>query len=194
MSKNKFRRTFDWRFLLTLLLIGSVAWFFYDRTEKSADDWAALRETIESQEAQLANDNASITALRGVVDELRQRCADAEDCDTLSLQEILNQIPETSADIAGRDGRDGARGSKGAPGRDGTPGPPGEVGARGEDGTPGVPGKDGAPGRDGVDGAPGQSAYPFSFSFSVPGLFPEGDVYYTVTCEAPGSCTTTGGN
>lgn len=200
MSKSNLRRTFDWRFLLTLVLIGAVAWFFYDRTEKSADDRQSLRTTIEQQAEQIEEDDASITALRSVVDELRQRCADAEDCDAPTLEQILRNIPAAAAGLPGRDGSPGRNGTDGRDGVDGEPGAAGATGAAGESGQPGkdgVDGKDGAPGKDGAngaDGAPGkdgQSAYPFSFQFTVPGLPPDGDVVYTVACDAPGSCTTT---
>lgn len=199
MTKSKLRRTLDWRFLVTLLLIGAVAWFFYQRTEASEDDRASLRETIGEQQAQIKEDDASITALRGVVDELRQRCADADDCDAPSMDEILANIPAAAAGLPGRDGRDGSNGANGLDGRDGLngidgeDGLPGQPGADGQPGTPGkdgVDGKDGAPGKDGVDGKDGQSAYPFSFTFTVPGNGVGNDVTYTVACTAPGACTT----
>lgn len=198
-SKNTFRRTLDWRFLLTLLLIGAVAWFFYDRTEDSMEDRSALHQTIKKQDRELAENQAGMAALRSVVDELRQRCADANDCVAPSMEEILANIPEAAAGLPGRDGRDGIDGRSGQDGRDGfngidgQDGEPGQPGADGQPGTPGkdgVDGKDGAPGKDGVDGKDGQSAYPFSFTFEVPGPGGSPGTTYTVACTAPGNCTT----
>jgi hypothetical protein len=197
--KNKTRKVLDWRFLVTLVLIGAVAWFFYQRTEASAEDRASLRATIGEQKEEIATGNESITALRSVVDELRQRCADADDCDAPSMEEILANIPAAAAGQPGIDGRDGRDGSAGTDGRDGfngVDGQDGEPGAPGAPGADGPPGKDGAPGADGKDGAPGkdgqdgQSAYPFTFQFTVPGNGIGNDVTYTVACTEPGNCTT----
>lgn len=213
--KNKLKRTFDWRFLLTLIVVFAMGWFFYVRSEASKEDRADLRAHIDEQDAQILEDDQEITVLQGIVEELRQRCADADDCVAPTMEQILAQLPQSSSGLDGRDGRDGRDGLDGTAGRsgldgtDGRSGLDGQDGDSGSDGQPGVDGQDGSPGKDGVDGkdgqpgkdgadgrdgADGQSAYPFSFVFTIPANGPFPETTYTVACDAPGACTTTQGS
>lgn len=82
----------------------------------------------------------------------------------------------------GKAGEPGKEGPSGAPGQDGVAG---KNGTDGNDGKAGPPGPQGDPGKDGTDGADGTPAYPFTFTFVVPGVV--GDTTYTVTCPAAGS-------
>lgn len=197
--RKKLRSVFDWRFLLTLILLLVVAAFLYHRSEESINERAKLKERIATQEKVAARDSATIEGLQVVVEELRARCAEADDCTAPSLDEILARIPAPLAGRNGLSGTDGRSGAPGVPGKDGTDGRDGLDGANGATGftgpagPPGAPGKDGAPGMDGApgkDGSNGQSAYPFSFSFTVPGNGVGQDVTYTVVCSSPGSCST----
>lgn len=97
----------------------------------------------------------------------------------------------------GSQGRPGASvtgppGSPGSPGADGDDGPPGAAGPPGKDGKDGAPGKDGAQGPAGPQGPPGvtgetgASAFPFSFTFTVPGAIPGTSTTYSVACSVDG--------
>ena len=80
-------------------------------------------------------------------------------------------------------GAPGAAGQEGAAGDTGPQGPAGDRGPSGEPGPAGLAGADGAPGPAGADGA---SAFPFSFTFTVPGALPGTATTYAVTCVVDG--------
>lgn len=83
-------------------------------------------------------------------------------------------------------GPHGLRGEPGPAGATGAQGPQGEAGPQGPAGVDGQPGQDGADGQDGTDGA---DAFPFQFTFTIPGKNPgQDDTTYTVTCRVDG-CT-----
>lgn len=96
--------------------------------------------------------------------------------------------------VQGLQGPVGPRGLRGDPGMVGPAGPVGPQGPQGEAGPQGPAGADGQPGQDGTDGQDGTNgadAFPFQFTFTVPGKNPaEPDVTYTVTCRVDG-CTVT---
>lgn len=90
----------------------------------------------------------------------------------------------------GPQGATGARGSQGSPGPQGERGGSGPQGERGPEGPPGPAGpqgEQGPPGEQGPRGPTGQSAFPFTFTFTVP-TSPVTSETYTVTCTADG-CT-----
>lgn len=90
--------------------------------------------------------------------------------------------PRGPQGTAGADGATGTAGSDGAVGPSGQKGDKSDKGDRGEKGDPGPKGDPGA------KGDPGVSAYPFSFTFTVPGSVGSPETTYIVTCSAPGSC------
>lgn len=116
----------------------------------------------------------------------------------------------------GKDGKNGKDGKDGEPGDDGSPGANGTDGANGTNGTNGtnglsayelatsagfsgtledwltsLKGAKGDKGDQGDKGEPGTSAYPFTFTLTVPGTPPlQGDRTYRYTCVTPGEeCT-----
>lgn len=93
----------------------------------------------------------------------------------------------------GVNGDDGKNGLNGQDGSDGANGLPGKEGPQGPAGPEGPQGKDGAPGKDGVDGQPGadgQDAFPFTFTFTIPGVGPLAGTTYVCTVTDPAATTT----
>jgi hypothetical protein len=87
--------------------------------------------------------------------------------------------------FTGIDGPVGQKGPKGDPGESvvGPQGQKGEPGEQGPAGPAGPQGPKGDPGDKGEQGDPGIDAYPFSFTFTIPGVV--GNTTYSVTCTAP---------
>lgn len=96
--------------------------------------------------------------------------------------------PKGSQGERGESGSQGPAGPAGPKGDKGEPGSQGPTGPKGDTGPQGPPGADGS---NGSDGAPGQSAFPFSFTFTIPGTLT--DRTYTCTVNGPdaASCTQT---
>lgn len=97
--------------------------------------------------------------------------------------------------VAGKDGVNGKDGLNGKDGEDGAAGPAGPAGKDGVDGTngtDGAPGPAGPAGPQGIQGPAGEDAFPFTFTFVVPGSVTNGpDRTYTCKVEsstAPASC------
>jgi hypothetical protein len=86
---------------------------------------------------------------------------------------------------AGTPGPKGQAGSDGASGSDGSPGPQGNQGPPGPQGEQGPRGEQGPAGQSGSDGA---NAFPFTFSFEVPGVVGSRTVTCTVRSTTDYDC------
>lgn len=200
MSRARIKELLDWRFLVTLVAVMALGWALYTIWSRVSVE----SSTSDRERDALAARLTEVEAARSVDAQKLRRVGikPTEVSDPPAVVEALvgPSGPPGPAGADGRDGKDGAPGrpgasATGAAGAAGATGSSGEVGAAGKDGAggpagpqgePGRDGKDGAAGKDGAPGPPGangQSAFPFTFSF----------MGYTVTCTAPESCTTTGG-
>lgn len=174
VQKNAIRRTLDWRFLATLVVILALGWLLnaqlnalQARTDQSARDRAELRQQIT--ESEKVN-----TTQQTLIDELTRRCEDATGCTPppippaiqgqqgdpglqgpvgprgprgLSCIEAIGLRPcrgDTGA--IGSTGAVGSAGAAGEPGPRGEQGQPGPQGDRGPEGPTGPPGPAGPPG------------------------------------------------
>lgn len=155
------------------------------------------------------NDRDEAAAGKDLASQVRDACED-DSVNTKDLGYLCKNAiyvergepgPEGPQGVQGAQGEQGVqgiqgqRGEKGEKGERGSPGPrgfTGAAGAAGEPGEPGSPGPSGPPGPagpPGPEGAAGPSAFPFSFTFTIPGDNPaEPDRTYTVTCTQSG-CT-----
>lgn len=153
------RRTLDWRFALTLLVMLGVGWAIYglwERTEQS-------RETDAASLAQRTMLAERLDQVETALHKVNRRCQRADDCTPLDVDEL--PVGRTGADGApgdqgapgrdGRPGRDGQDGTDGTDGTDGQPGPQGLTGPQGDAGSSGTDGQPGPPGPAGADGQPG---------------------------------------
>lgn len=188
--KRSVKRTLDWRFLLTLIVLVLLTLLILHEVDQRRD---ADARSIE-QRAALAERLAEIEAARQAdaqkLIQLGERPTVVDDAPAI-VERIVGETGP--AGPPGRDGRDGADGEDGAVGADGAAGvagergpagPPGPAGERGEPGPAGAQGPPGAQGEQGPPGAPGQSAYPFAFVFTVK-INPAQSATYLVRCDAP---------
>lgn len=148
-STERLKRTLDWRFLITLVAIGSLGYVLHGELSRarqadklSVEDRTLLAQRLDQVEAALLTAN--------------QRCREAKDCDPLEKDEL----PPISSGATGAQGPKGDKGDKGEPG---TPGAScveerGLEACRGPQGLPGqdgqssnVAGPQGAAGKDGQD-------------------------------------------
>lgn len=186
-------------FLGVLLAIGfQQVQSLQDRVQESQRDRVDLRAELDQQAAEQAQAVEAAEQLAAQVKRAgKVPVVDPADLPTRSSG-VVTVVGTPGADgkdgrsVVGPPGKDGKDGV-GVPGKDGASitGPPGSAttgekgdrGEKGEKGDRGDKGDTGTPGAPGATGPPGQSAFPFTFTFSG----------YTVTCAAPESCTTTGG-
>lgn len=199
----RWREILDWRFWAILLVVASLAYLVHGRVNEldaqsdaraaaGAADRADLRTQLEAQ--QTINDRQSAALVRANRKLVRAGEAPVVVPTTPTFIEGLDGLPGL-AGIDGADGQDGTDGRPGARGQDGSvgaQGPQGEVGPVGPQGVPGMAGPAGPRGEvgpAGPQGSAGQSAFPFNFTFTIPGDgLLEPDVRYRVTCAVDG-CT-----
>jgi hypothetical protein len=202
--------------LLLALLTAAVLWL---GSENNQTD-----RTVAAQSDQLtkqaADDKRDATVVATLELQLRSLSASVDPADKARLAEIertLTALQTSDSPTVLIPGPPGVRGLPGMPGLASTvPGPPGDHGATGADSTvpgpageagstgadgpagpegpPGANGADGAPGAPGVDGKDGASAFPFTFTVTIPTdeRGNRGEITYTCTVAAPdtpGTCT-----
>ena len=154
------RRSLDWRFVLTLIVILAVAWALYglwERTERSVDDRADLRSQVDASQTKIASAEDVNAVQQALIEELQRRCRKAAGCTPVDVPAILKGATGAAgaAGSSGAPGRDGRPGRDGQDGTDGLPGPQGPAGPQGDSGSSGTNGQPGADGADGADGQPG---------------------------------------
>lgn len=181
------------KILTGLAVVATLVWLLYAVTSVAADN-ARLDERADQSRARQSELAAAVEAQEDALAEANTKLVQVGEAPVSTPSEVHEvqgkDGPPGPPGPPGRDGVDGEPGKNGRPGADGADGSPGPAGAAGPAGPPGPAGKDGAPGKDGADGADGQSAFPFSFSFTVPHPV-GGGTTYTVTCDAPGACAVT---
>lgn len=165
------RRYATWLLIILAILVG--AWVIFNllrvaSTQKSA---AEARADLKSQVQDLSTDRDKLIS---AVREINSRCAKAADCSPISLSELKNLVtgpagPQGPIGPQGISGEQGPKGDKGSKGSKGEKGDKGSVGPQGQIGPQGPRGEPGEPGSKGDTGATGTSAYPFAFSFTIPG-------------------------
>lgn len=205
--------------LLSLLAISLVAtgvavWYALDQRERAAQAGLTLAERIQAAcEAPFEERPDAVIEDPGLCDDADQVVKDAPDAIVAGPRGSRGaQGPEGPAGPQGNPGRTSPRGPAGEDGDNGTDGRNGPAGEDGTNGDPGMDGADGATGpvgptgpqgeqgavgpqgergEPGVQGEPGQSAYPFTFTFTIPAAPPiQEDRTYAVTCR-PDGCTVT---
>lgn len=151
------RAVFDWRFVVTLVVVFGLGWLLYaqigalrDRAERSAQDRADLHSKVETQQT--------------LIDELTRRCQQADGCTPPPVPEAIRG-ERGDPGLQGPVGPQGPRGAScveelGYPKCRGAEGNAGQVGATGATGEPGVDGAPGKNGADGKDGPPGPQGEP----------------------------------
>lgn len=167
--------------ILALLLVGAVTWILI--VQSNTSDKKASSEA--SQKFTLAQQVAAACAVKEQADDLGGLCASAKQivkegpAGKEGLQGPAGDTgpqgplgPKGEQGVQGIQGVLGSQGIFGKPGTTGIagePGPTGPAGPAGADGATGAAGADGSPGGpSGATGADGQSAFPFSFTFTVP--------------------------
>ena len=188
---------------MALCLAGSLlfAWLLYSNATGKVD---ALSEALDAQRAQF-----QACQKQPPGPECQQPVAPPAK-DIAPPGDRLIPGPPGARGDQGEQGPPGPQGPPGSSGEDGQPGPPGPrgttgpAGPTGQGGPPGPAGSDGSPGKpgdqgpagpagpqgpqgergpagaDGTDGSDGEDAFPFTFSFEVPGTLPTQT--RTVTC------------
>lgn len=181
--------------VLGFVTAGVAGWIAWGDKQKQVD--AGKNLAIQIQQA--CKEPGVNTA------DIQQLCENAK-----QVEEITKAGPQCPPGLSGGSG---PQGPSGEDGEDGPPGPAGdkgdqgdaggageagqsgsncEPGATGPQGERGPQGEQGAQGERGEEGPAGQPAYPFTFTFTIPGDLTSPDRTFTITCSAPAEpCTTT---
>lgn len=165
MNRQIFRHTFDWRFLLVLVLLVGLSYLLFDEINQrqaadtsSVAERTALATRLAQVEAARANDAKKLERLGGTPTKVGEPPKIIEGITGATGATGPQGVPgvDGATGATGPAGQDGSDGAAGAPGAQGPQGPAGETGAVGPQGPQGPEGPVGPQGEQGPAGPPGE--------------------------------------